>query len=409
MIDYFLVIFSGTFIGILTGLLPGMSINNLLPIFLTFTFLKPEMLAIFIASVAISQLLTNFFPSIFLGAPSSETSISVLPGHKLLLEGRGYEALKLCLSGAIFSTVFSLVLVFILLPFFKDFYYSLRPYVFYLIFFVSIFMILSEKQPKKILFSLLIFLLAGFVGVVALNSSLSSPNILFPMLSGFFGLSTLIISLKEESFLPKQKIDEELKINKADFLKSSLLGSIFGLIVGFLPAVGVSQAAVMAQTLAKLGDPRNFLITIGAINVANEIFSLNSLYLVNNPRSGASAAIQRVLPEMSFQDFLTIVASILISSSLTTVFILYFAKKFYKILLKVNYSILNIAIILFLSFLVFIFTDFIGLLIFFTCGAIGILATELNVRRSHCMGSLLIPSMIFFYGTTNNVLSFLFG
>jgi putative membrane protein len=409
MIDYFLVIFSGTFIGILTGLLPGMSINNLLPVFLTFTFLKPEMLAIFIASVAISQLLTNFFPSIFLGAPSSETSISVLPGHKLLLEGRGYEALKLCLSGAIFSIVFSLILIFILSPFFKDFYYTLRPYVFYLIFFVSIFMILSEKQPKEILFSLLIFLLAGFVGVVILSSPLSSSNILFPMLSGFFGLSTLIISLKEESFLPKQKIDEELKIKKINFVKSSLLGSIFGLIVGFLPAVGVSQAAVIAQTLAKLGDPRNFLVTIGAISVANEIFSLNSLYLVNNPRSGASAAIQRILPEISFQDFLTMVASILISSSLTIVFILFFAKKFHKLLLKVNYSILNIVIILFLSSLVFIFTGFVGLLVFFTCGAIGILAAELNVRRSHCMGCLLAPSMIFFYGATNTVLSFLFG
>jgi putative membrane protein len=409
MIDYFLVIFSGTFIGILTGLLPGMSINNLLPVFLTFTFLKPEMLAIFIASVAISQLLANFFPSIFLGAPSSETSISVLPGHKLLLEGRGYEALKLCLSGAIFSIVFSLILIFILSPFFKDFYYTLRPYVFYLIFFVSIFMILSEKRPKEILFSLLIFLLAGFVGVVILSSPLSSSNILFPMLSGFFGLSTLIISLKEESFLPKQKIDEELKIKKINFVKSSLLGSIFGLIVGFLPAVGVSQAAVIAQTLAKLGDPRNFLVTIGAISVANEIFSLNSLYLVNNPRSGASAAIQRILPEISFQDFLTIVASILISSSLTIVFILFFAKKFHKLLLKVNYSILNIVIILFLSSLVFIFTGFVGLLVFFTCGAIGILAAELNVRRSHCMGCLLVPSMIFFYGATNTVLSFLFG
>jgi putative membrane protein len=408
MIDYFLAIFFGTFIGILTGFLPGMNINNLLPIFLTFTFFKPEMLAIFIASVAISQLLTNFFPSIFLGAPSSETSISVLPGHKLLLEGRGYEALKLCLSGAIFSIFFSLFLVFILSPFFKDFYYTLRPYVFYLIFFVSLFMILSENQSNKILFSLIIFLLSGFVGIIVLNSSLSSLNILFPMLSGFFGLSTLIISLEEKSFLPRQKIDEKLKIKKIDFVKSSLLGSIFGLIVGFLPAVGVSQAAVIAQTLAGLGDPRNFLVTIGAINVANEIFSLNSLYLINNPRSGASVAIKRILPEMNFQDFLAIVASILISSSLTIVFILFFAKKFHKLLLKMNYSILNIVIIIFLSSLVFIFTSFIGLLVFFTCGAIGILAAELNVRRSHCMGCLLVPSMIFFYGATNTFLSFLF-
>jgi len=229
------------------------------------------------------------------------------------------------------------------------------------------------------------------------------------MLSGFFGLSTLIISLKEKSFLPKQKIDEELKIKKSEFVKSSLLGSLFGLIVGFLPAVGVSQAAVMAQTLAKLGDPRNFLVTIGAISIANEVFSLNSLYLVNNPRSGASVAIQRVLPQMDFQNFLTIIASILISSSLATIFILQFVRRFYKILLKINYSLLNILIILFLSSLVFIFTGFIGLLVFFTCGAIGILTVELNIKRSHCMGCLLVPSMIFFHGSTNMILSLLFG
>jgi len=409
MIDYFLAILLGIFTGFLTGLLPGMSINNLLPIFLTFTFFNPEVLAIFITSVSVSQLITNFFPSIFLGAPSSESSISVLPGHKLLLEGRGYEALKLCLSGAIFSIIFSTIIVFLLSPFFKDFYYTLRPYVFYLILFVSLFMILSEKHPKKIIFSFLIFLLSGFVGLIALNSSLSSPSILFPMLSGFFGLSTIIISLRENSFFPKQKIDEKMKIKKEDFIKSSILGSIFGLIVGFLPAVGVSQAAVMAQTLARLGDPRNFLVTIGAINIANEIFSLNSLYLVNNPRSGASVAIQRILPQMNFQNFFLLIASILISSSITSILVIQFAKRFYKLLLKVNYPILNVLIILFLSFLVFAFTGFFGMLVFFTCGSIGILTAELNIRRSHCMGCLLIPSMIFFYGITNSFLSFLFG
>jgi putative membrane protein len=65
--------------------------------------------------------------------------------------------------------------------------------------------------------------------------------------------------------------------------------------------------------------------------------------------------------------------------------------------------------ILFLSFLVFIFTGLIGLLVFFTCGAVGILTAELNIKRTHCMGCLLVPSMIFFAGAINTVLSFLFG
>ncbi len=409
MINYLFSILLGTFLGFLTGLFPGANVNNFLPLFLSLSFFEVEALAVFISSFSISQLLTNFFPSIFLGAPSSETSISILPGHKLLLEGRGYEALKLCLSGALFSIIFSSLLVFVFSSVFKNLYYISRPYVFYLIFLVSAFMIISERKRDKILCSLLIFLLSGFVGIIVLNSPLSSPNLLFPMLSGFFGLSTLIISLKEKSFLPKQKIDEELHISKIDFVKASILGSIFGLVVGFLPAVGISQAAVMAQTLAGLNDPRNFLVTIGAISVANEIFSLNSLYLVNNPRSGTSVAIQRILSDLSFSHFLLIISSIMLSSSIVLISILYFVKKFHTVLQKVNYSMLNILVIIFLSSLVFIFTNFIGLLIFITCGAIGILTIELGIRRSHCMGCLLIPSMIFFYGATNVVLTFLFG
>jgi len=228
------------------------------------------------------------------------------------------------------------------------------------------------------------------------------------MLSGFFGLSTLIISLKEKSFLPNQKIDEKLQISKISFIKFSSLGSIFGLIVGFLPAVGISQAAIMAQTLAGANDPRSFLVTIGAISIANEVFSLNSLYLVNNPRSGTSVAIQRILPELNFSHFLLIISSILLSSSIVLIFLLYFVKKFHGVLLKINYSMLNVLVIIFLSSLVFIFTNFVGLLIFITCGAIGILAAELGIRRSHCMGCLLVPSMIFFYGITSSVLSLLF-
>jgi len=409
MINYLFSILLGTFLGFLTGLFPGANVNNFLPLFLSLSFFEVEALAVFISSFSISQLLTNFFPSIFLGAPSSETSISILPGHKLLLEGRGYEALKLCLSGALFSIIFSSLLVFVFSSVFKNLYYISRPYVFYLIFLVSAFMIISERKRDKILCSILILLLSGFVGIIVLNSPLSSPNLLFPMLSGFFGLSTLIISLKEKSFLPKQKIDEELHISKIDFVKASILGSIFGLVVGFLPAVGISQAAVMAQTLAGLNDPRNFLVTIGAISVANEIFSLNSLYLVNNPRSGTSVAIQRILSDLSFSHFLLIISSIMFSSSIVLISILYFVKKFHTVLQKVNYSMLNILVIIFLSSLVFIFTNFIGLLIFITCGAIGILTIELGIRRSHCMGCLLIPSMIFFYGATNVVLTFLFG
>jgi len=89
----------GIVFGIICGIVPGFHVNLVIPVILTLSFLiqNPYYLAVLIASTAISEIFMNFIPSIFLGAPEEGTSLAVLPGHKLLLEGRGYEAIKSCL------------------------------------------------------------------------------------------------------------------------------------------------------------------------------------------------------------------------------------------------------------------------------------------------------------------------
>ena len=64
-----------------------------------------------------------------------------------------------------------------------------------------IFVISKEKSKLK---ALIIFLMAGCLGIAALNLNLKQS--LFPLLSGLFGTSGLILSLKQKTILPKQKI-----------------------------------------------------------------------------------------------------------------------------------------------------------------------------------------------------------
>lgn len=409
MIEEIIAVFFGVFLGILTGLLPGMSINNFLPIFLTLTIFSQEVLVVFIVSFAVSQLIAQFIPSIFLGAPSEITSISVLPGHKLLLEGKGYEAVKICLISCILSMFFSFLIIFTIHQNFKEFYHKIRDYIFYPILFIVIFTILAENGLKKIIMSLFIFLISGLVGFITLNSPYPSSNLMFPLLAGFFGLSTLLVSLKEKSYIPEQNLSEQINIKKIDLVKSSLIGTLSGLLVGFLPGVGVSQAAVLAQSLFGLYDPRFFLSTISSINLSNEIFSLNSLYLVGNPRSGTSVALQKILDEFNFSTFLLLFPTILISVGLSIPILLHISKKFTKFVEKINYIFLNVGIICFLSILTLIFTGIFGMIIFITCGAIGVLAVELKIKRSHCMGCLLLPTLLFFSGKNVLFLNILFG
>src|SRR2546428_5730781 len=155
MIELILFSLLGIGIGVVTGLIPGMHVNNIIPILLTSSFFisDPLSLSVMIISIAVTQTFIQFIPSIFLGAPEEGTSLSVLPGHKLLFEGRGYEAVKLTVIGGIGSLLLTMFLVTIFSQYFQTFYTLSRPYIQYLLLFIIAAMIVSEKSSRKILYA----------------------------------------------------------------------------------------------------------------------------------------------------------------------------------------------------------------------------------------------------------------
>ena len=93
-------------LGILSGLTPGLHLNNFAAMLLA---LSPQLLALgltpfqmasIILAASISQTFFDAIPAIFLGAPDSETALTVLPGQRLMLEGRGMEAVRLSALGS---------------------------------------------------------------------------------------------------------------------------------------------------------------------------------------------------------------------------------------------------------------------------------------------------------------------
>lgn len=399
-IEIFFFSLAGVFLGVILGLLPGLHLNNLLPLFLSLTILIPDpySLVALIISVAIAQIFTSFIPSIFLGAPDGDTnSLAILPGHRLLLEGRGYEAIKLTVIGGVTALIISIIVVLFFGSYFASIYSLTRPFIAYTLIAIIIFMILSEKHPNKMFFSALVILLSGILGILVLNSSIiPQQNALFPIFSGLFAISTLLISITEKAKIPKQQPDVELKISKSDIVKSVVLAVIAGILVGLLPAIGVSQAATIMQYLGGLGEARTFLITISGINTANEVISLNSLYLISNPRSGAAVAIERILPEISFYDMLLFIGIILFTTGIAVPITLHLGRVVPSFLAKLNYTILSLIIIGFLLTGIAFATGVYGLLVAFTSTATGLSCAYLGVKRSNCMGILLVPSILFF-------------
>lgn len=410
LFETFLFVLLGIAIGTFAGLCPGIHINTTIPLLLSLAIFinDPINVAVLIISVSVTEMFIDQIPAIFIGAPDADTALCVLPGHRLLFEGRGYEAIKLTVVGGLSALLLSLIFIAVAANAFSLLYELSRPYIHFVIIAVVAFMILSEKKLKKIAYSAAIISLSGLLGILTLNSAIvRQQNVLFPVLTGLFGLSSMIISFSESMEIPTQGESNELKISKKDMLKAVVLASFAGIMVGFLPAVGISEAAVMTQYMSGSATSRGFLMTTAGINVANDAFSLVSLYLVGNPRSGASVAIQQVVGEPTLFETVFLVGVIVFTAGIAAVLTLFLGKKIPKFLSRINYRMLTSGVMAFIVGLVFVITGPYGLLILFVSTSIGLLCAFLKIRRSHCMGVLLLPTVLFFVGLNPIIISIL--
>lgn len=393
MIEEIFLNFLGSFFGWIIGIFPGFHINNFLPYLVSFS-LNPEFLSILIISVAISQTIFSFLPAILLGAPNEENAFSILAGHKLLKEGKGLIAIKYALLGNLFGLLFSLILILILFNLFLPLKNILNKFIHYILVFFLSWMILSERTKKRMVYSLIIISLSGALGYLTLNLySIPKNYSVFFLLIGFFSLSNLVLSIIQRTNLPKQTL-KDFKLDYKNILKCSFFGSLAGIIVGIVPAVSISE--VVSFFYYSNFSSLNFLTSLGSVSISNDIFSILSLYLIGNPRSGSSVALQQILPEIKFYQFILFISSIIISASISLIACFKISKYFLIFIEKVGYRKMNLFALILISSSILFLLNFIGILISIISMLIGILCIRLGIKRSNCMASLIIPSIIFF-------------
>jgi len=395
LIQILLAIFIGIFFGTITGLIPGIHIN-LVGIFLvslsTTLLLKinPIYLILFIAAMAITHTFVDFIPAIFLGCPDGETELSILPGHELLKQGKGYEAVLLSLYGSIFA-IFVLILIAWPSTFFFPKIFELTKNIMpWILISVSLLLIIMEK--KKIP-AIIAFSLSGILGYFVLNfKGLNQP--LLPLLTGLFGLSIMITSIKNKTKIPEQDI-RKMKFKKRKFIKP-LLGSIIASpICSFLPGLGAGQAAIIGNTIAKT-DQRGFIVLLGATNTLVMGFSFITLYLLSKTRTGAAAAMKEIIGNLNIQLLILILIVMLISGIISFYWAKHLAKTFSKQINKINYTKLSLGIIILLVIMVGLLCGFLGLFVLILSTALGIYCNSLGVRKTLMMGCLMVPTIILY-------------
>lgn len=397
LLEIIITVVLGVIVGICTGVTPGLHVNMVSLLLLSFSplllqFTSPIVLGAFIISLAMTQTFLDALPATYLGAPDESQALNVLPAHRMLLKGEAHNAI-------VYNTIGSLgcvILGIILFPFFIFSMNAIYPFIKgimgYLLALIMLFMIGKEK---KWLLSLAAFFMAGALGLIVFSiPTLKQP--LFPLLSGMFGFSLLIVSLKDKTKIPAQDTAKPLTISNKNISKSVSAATGMGFISAFLPGFGNSQAAIVAtNVVGDIGD-EGFLALVGGLNTASMLLSISAAYILDKARNGAIVVVNEIIGKIGFSEMMLFLGVALIASGLGAIFALLLSKVFAKYIVKINYAKLIMGILATIILMTFYFDGFLGLLILATSTAIGLVAAHWGIGKNHLMGCLILPVILFF-------------
>jgi len=430
-----LLLFSGlgVLVGILTGLAPGLHVNNvaalvvatqgawatglsgILPVLAADPGALAGSLSAFIVAAAVSHGIFDFIPSTFLGAPSEETALSVLPGHRMLLRGEGARAVELAARGALLGVLLSVALLVPLRAVLADpVGLADRSRAWTGVFLIALLaaLLASEgfrrgRRVRRILRAAWVQTLAAALGVAVLRgaSGVSEDIVLFPLFSGLFGLPGLLLAARARvGPIPSQRIETQGRPAPGE-LGASVRGSLAGAAVSWLPGLSGGAAATLATLGSRRGsDPASYMVVLGSVSSSTAVLSVAVLFVIGRARSGAAAAVRTLLgatpPWSELPSVPTalvlLLGSAVLAASVSAPIAVRLARRVASKWSAMDPRRLAVATLVGLGALLLLLAGPAGFAMAAAATAIGLVPVVAGVRRVHLMASLLVPVLLGF-------------
>ena len=389
MLPILTAIFLGLALGIFAGLVPGLHPNTIAAVASNFSS-SPEFMPFLILSLAAAATVFESFRAIFLYIPDSATVVSVLPGHRMLMEGKGMLALRICCLAFLSSTLFAILLLPLSFMIFPLAYSLVQPATPYLLAGISAVLILTERRPAKMAAALFCFLLAGALGLIVFNLPLVREP-LFPSFAGLFAISGIALSMAKHEQIPVQNDDMRAPLS---LLPVIFLGVLLGGFADLLPGLSsAAQMAVLASLFTYLNAAR-FLALASSISASHLVFGLSALLTTGKARSGTIAIAGKFIEPISADWAIALALAVLVSTALAVLLLLALSKRLAPLLQSVDSMKLNSLVLAYLVGLLLALEGANGLAVAAAASFIGVLPPLLGVRRTHLMGLILLPSLL---------------
>jgi putative membrane protein len=247
-------VLGGVGIGTISGLTPGIHVNNLallLASMATSIAGPPKLVGAAILAAGVVHSFLDVVPALALGVPDPVMAASALPGHRLVIEGQGREAIRLSALGSGLAVAIVVPLALPVTTVMTDAYPLLRNHLPLVLLGTAGFLVLTEPTTRGKVGGLVAFSASAVLGTLTLPLSSSAPlgvgSVLTPLFAGLFGAPVLVDAVGGTG-VPEQA-GTRLTMPRTTILLTALAGAFAGAIVGYLPGVSSAIAAVLALAL----------------------------------------------------------------------------------------------------------------------------------------------------------------
>src|SRR6056297_4018304 len=171
-------VLAGSLCGACSGLVPGLHATNFA---LVLAGIAPSVpgpplfVGCAMLSAGVVHTFLNAVPAMALGVPDAEMAVTALPGHRLVLEGRGPEAIRLSALGSVLAVLAAVPLAVPVTRAVTVVYPTLRARLSLLLATIVVALLASEPTWRSRLGGLLSFGLATGLGARTLDLSPAAP------------------------------------------------------------------------------------------------------------------------------------------------------------------------------------------------------------------------------------------
>lgn len=386
----------GVALGTCSGLTPGLHANNFALLLASAVSVLPGPTVALGAAMLAAGVVHTFLdvvPALTLGVPDPATAAVTLPGHRLVLDGRGREALRLSALGSGLAVVVALLVAVPVTRAVEAVYPMLRSHLPVLLGVVGVVLVVTEPTWRRRGAAVVVLAVAAGLGWLVLDLDPAGPvavgGVLAPLFAGLFGAPVLVEALDGDGVPPQA--DPTLTLDRRTVLGTASAGAGAGALVGYLPGVSAAVGTVLVlPAVPGESGARGFLVASSGANTANTVFALFALVTFGTPRTGVMVAMDRAGTLAATS---VLVATACLAAAAGFALVVSVGDVYLRVVGRLDHTRVSLATGALLFVLAYLFAGGLGLAVFALAAVVGLLPPLFRVRRVHLM-AVLVPAVV---------------